>query len=346
MCETCNHITTYQQLRRTDPTKTSVLRATFVRDMNRRFNRIKKLIVESVVKKDCFGLTDKIQTNAAVPANSFKFLTNPQKVEFFMNWLNRQIEQELLTVEFRSQLGQASQAPWTNIYISDSYRRGINTAATQATKAKVPGMQTIEARGGIQAVMSTPFHVDRLGMLYVRIFTELKGITAAMDNQISKVLAQGIADGDSPVAIARKLNKTIGGGLELTVKNAAGIPTRTIPPQVRAVALARTEVIRAHHSATVQEYRNWGVEGVKVKAEWSTAMDDRVCEICAPLEGRIYTLDEIEGMIPFHPNCRCLALPYLPGDSVASGGWNKNPFVKDGTLPKLKGRKFVKPRKN
>ena len=82
-----------------------------------------------------------------------------------------------------------------------------------------------------------------------------------MDTQISKVLAQGIADGDSPAAIARKLNKTIGGGLDLVTKTKAGI-TRTIPAQVRAQTLARTEIIRAHHAATIQEYRNFGMAGV------------------------------------------------------------------------------------
>lgn len=309
MCEACNHIATYQQLRQADPTKTNVQRATFVRDMDRRFNKIKKMIVEAVVTNDCFGLNPKIQVNEGLPKKAFQFSTNPEKVEKFMSWINRQTEQELLTVQFRSQLGQASQAPWTNMYISDSYKRGVDRAAYEAKKGKVPGAKTVAERGGIEAVMGTPIHMDRLGMLYTRTFTELKGITAAMDTQISKVLAQGIADGDSPAAIARKLNKVIGGGLDLTTKTKAGIQ-RTIPAQVRARTLARTEVIRAHHAATIQEYRNFGLAGVKVQAEWSTA-GFNVCDKCASLEGKIYTLDEIEGMIPFHPNCRCIALPTI-----------------------------------
>jgi SPP1 gp7 family putative phage head morphogenesis protein len=86
---------------------------------------------------------------------------------------------------------------------------------------------------------------------------------------------------------------------------------RFIPAQRRAEMLARTEIIRAHHLATIQEYRNWGVLGIYVKGEWKTAGDDRVCSQCASLEGNIYTLDEIESMIPLHPNCRCIALPYI-----------------------------------
>ena len=50
---------------------------------------------------------------------------------------------------------------------------------------------------------------------------------------------------------------------------------------------------------------------VIVKAEWMTAGDDRVCPICASLQGQVFSLDEIEPLIPRHPNCRCIALPLL-----------------------------------
>jgi SPP1 gp7 family putative phage head morphogenesis protein len=70
-------------------------------------------------------------------------------------------------------------------------------------------------------------------------------------------------------------------------------------------------MIRAYHLAAIQEYRNWGAEGVYVMAEWVTAGDDRVCEKCHELEGKRFTLDEIESMIPFHPRCRCIAMPVL-----------------------------------
>jgi very-short-patch-repair endonuclease len=53
----------------------------------------------------------------------------------------------------------------------------------------------------------------------------------------------------------------------------------------------------------VQEYRNWGVEGVRVMAEWVTAGDGRVCPLCAPMDGKVFTIDQIENMIPAHPNC-------------------------------------------
>ena len=62
------------------------------------------------------------------------------------------------------------------------------------------------------------------------------------------------------------------------------------------------------------EYRAAGVEGVEVLAEHLTAGDDRVCNQCAPLEGKRYELDEAEYVIPVHPQCRCVAIPYIPDE--------------------------------
>ena len=151
----------------------------------------------------------------------------------------------------------------------------------------------------MSSVFNAPIHVDRIGLLYTRTFSELKGITQAMDQQISRVLAQGIAEGRNPREIARILNNRV---------DKIGI--------TRARALARTEIIRAHHQATIAEYKQFGVEGVKVKAEWLTA-GYGVCPECSDLEGRVFTLDKIEGMIPLHPNCRCVAIPYLGGNGKA-----------------------------
>ena len=120
-------------------------------------------------------------------------------------------------------------------------------------------------------------------------------------------------DGDGPMAIARKLNKTISGtGKDISMTDTLG---RFIPAERRAKMLARTEIIRAHHMGNIQEYKSWGVLGVKVQAEFRTANDGRECERCSQIAADgPYTLDEIEGMIPAHPNCRCMALPVNPED--------------------------------
>ena len=64
----------------------------------------------------------------------------------------------------------------------------------------------------------------------------------------------------------------------------------------------------ANKLATIQEYKNWGLEGVTVMAEWATAGFD-VCPKCSELQGKVFTIQQIETMIPAHPNCRCCAIP-------------------------------------
>lgn len=291
-----------------DPSRTTTLRNRFVREMRRRFAALIRVIRTSVVDEDCFGL-EKLQAQQLGSAghDMFDFPRTQAKVEGFMQWLRRQVDKGLLETVEIPQMGMAVEQPWTNIYILDSYRRGVMRGRSELRKAGYAA-PTIEQSGGLDAVMSGPFHIDRVGLMYTRAFGELRGITTAMDSQISRVLSQGLIDGDNPRLLARKLVATINGaGIgDLALTDTLG---RFIPALRRAETLARTEVIRAHHMATVQEYKNWEAEGVTVIAEWATAGDDRVCDECANMHGNRYSLREIEHMIPRHPNCRCVALP-------------------------------------
>jgi len=290
------------------PTKTLTLRNAFVSDMNRRFKALTKVIKEAIVDQDCFGLSVSVYAELQPPYyQAFNFPRVQAKVEAFMAWLKIQEERGILETFHSLRTGVSIEEAWTNIYIADSYKRGVARARYEARRSNYE-VPTIETSGGIDAIMSVPFHIDRVGLVFTRAFSELQGITALMDTKISQVLAQGLVDGDGAALIARKLLAVINGsGLgDLGITDSVG---RFIPALRRARTLARTEIIRAHHLANVQEYMNWGILGVQVMAEFSTAGDDRVCTECAGYHGNIYTLKEVEFMIPVHPNCRCIALP-------------------------------------
>lgn len=305
-CTCSNHLILNGSTQQYDPTRTISLRNAFMADLKRRFNLLAREIITSVDTNDCFGLRPSPNTNQIGP-REFEFLSSQAKLDEFMLWLQEQVDRGLLKVREMQQLGQAVNTSWTNLYIEDSYKRGIIRARYEMEKAGYP-VPTLAATGGIMASMSLPFHMDRVGLIYSRAYNELKGITESMSQSMSRILAQGMADGDGPALLARKLvNVITGKGETLAIKDSLG---RTISSEVRAMTMARTEIIRAHHVATINEYRNWGVIGIYVKAEWKTAGDDRVCDECASMEGKTFTLDEIEGMIPLHPNCRCIALPY------------------------------------
>jgi len=295
-----------------DPTHTSALRNAFAQDMKRRFNELAWTVRKAIVMEDVFSLyNDNLQTHQMTTpgAEAFNFERSAEKLNAFMKWLQEQVDKGILDIGTYQQIGSGVDAAWTNLYIFDSYKRGIIRARSELKKAGLD-VPSVDATGGIDIVMGMPMHVDRVGLLFTRVFNDLKGVTTAMDTIISRVLAQGLADGDGPAFLARKLVAAINGtGMgDLAVKDALG---RHMPAMDRAVLIARTEIIRAHHVATIMEYRNWGLEGIRVQAEWSTAGDDRVCPLCAAMEGKVFTLDEIEPLVPLHPGCRCIALPWI-----------------------------------
>jgi len=305
MCEICNN--TIQSNNQYDPTRTLTLRTMFVRNMDKRFNGLVAAVIQKVVKEDFFGLKD-IQTNA-VP---YAFPRSADKVAEFMLWLKGQVDKGILSVNEYEQLGAAIENAWTNMYVTDSYKRGIVRARYELQKAGYD-VPSIETTGGIFVSMNVPLHMDRVGLLYTRVFTDLKGITDEMSVQISKVLSQGMADGEGMLSIAKKLIGTINGtGMgDLGLTDTLG---RFIPAQRRAQILARTEIIRAHHQAMIQEYRNWGSIDLYVMAEMLTAGDNRVCSKCEELAAQSpYTLDAVQNLIPVHPDCRCIALPFEVG---------------------------------
>jgi SPP1 gp7 family putative phage head morphogenesis protein len=300
----------HAQAQQYDPTRTTTLRNTFARKMRKRFRNLRGVIRQAIIEQDCFGMqSDIITQQMAGPGyKAFNFPRSADKVEGFIAWLQQQQQRGILEITGRTQVGAAADAAWTNQYITDSYKRGVHRARYELRAAGYD-VPELESTGGVQASLEAPVHADRLGLLWTRAFNELRGITEAMDQQISRVLAQGIADGDHPRLLARKINAVINGmrGAELGLTDTLG---RWIPAERRAIILARTEIIRAHAEATLNEFDTWRMEGVRLQAEWMTAGDRRVCPRCetAALDGP-YTIEQARGMIPLHPQCRCTWLP-------------------------------------
>jgi SPP1 gp7 family putative phage head morphogenesis protein len=310
-----NDLTTYRPVdiyssaAKVDPTRTTTLRNLFVSAMDKRFNALCVAIANMIVTEDCFGLEPSpLAGNKA----QFAFPRSAEKVQAFMEWLQKQVDKGLLSVSEFQRVGDSIDKAWQNLYIIDSYKRGVIRARSELQKAGYD-VPSIDQTGGVEMSMMVPLHMDTVGLLFTRVYSELKGITDAMDSIISQILAQGIADGDGPILLARKIVSAINGtGLgDMGIFDKLG---RFIPAKRRATILARTEVIRAHHQATIQEYRNWGVWGVNVQAEFVTAGDDRVCGKCEELTlNNPYTLDAAMNLIPVHPQCRCVCLPFEVG---------------------------------
>lgn len=276
-------IQTHARLSRQDPTKTTVLRRRFERDLVRRFRRLIDEIKTGLVDNDALGL----RTNAPMP--TFDFPTRQRKVAAFMQWLKRSENELILEVIEGTPIESAAQRAWTKVYLQSAYQRGLAQASATVESQGVEISQRF-----VDAGFFRPIHADAAGLIYIRAFSDLKGITSAMDAAISRTLSQAMIEGRGMEYTARQIVKQVEG---------VGI--------VRARVLARTETIRAHATATLNTYEEIGAKGVSLMSEFSTAGDAAVCPKCEALEGTKYTIEEARGIIPVHPNCRCTWLPVV-----------------------------------
>lgn len=258
----CKLMTMAEKSKR-DPTRTKTLRDEFEADVSRRFRDLSK------------------RAEAYVKSERFEFTRDKDKIPQFRKWLREQ-NAEVLEIGAGN---LSSEVDWANKYINRAYGAGVNSSASKLRKAGA-----LVEPSFVGGAFNRPIHADRLGIIYTRTYTELEGISAAVDTQLSRILADGVGT-LAPAAIARQVTAAI-----------TGIGTK------RAKMLVRTEVINAHAEATLNAYTEAGLEGVEVEPEWLTAVG--ACDLCLQLQSRgPYTIQEARGLIPVHPNCKCSWAP-------------------------------------
>lgn len=75
---------------------------------------------------------------------------------------------------------------------------------------------------------------------------------------------------------------------------------------------AQDNVYAAYATGQVAAIKNLPIQAVSVIVEWqvrrdnSGKIDSKVCPLCKILDGHVFTPDQIEGLLPRHPNCRCV----------------------------------------
>lgn len=332
---------------RLDPTRTTMEVNALVADMGRRFAMLRRAIHELVVVEDAFGFDADAMatargatfapTTATVSAVSFDMVTNTRwrfetddaKLTAYQSWLHEEVKAGLLEVDAKN-----GNTPWLQPYIKNTYQKGITRAYTDTNKLGPESMPFME--GGkaqfVKTAFNSPVAESKLRTLSTRSFAQLKGITADMDKEMSRVLAQGMAQGKGAKAIAKDLENSVS-GLE----------------KKRARVIARTELAYAHNEGQLDSFEMMNMENVGVMAEWSTAHDGLVCPICAPLEGVVISIKEARGLLPRHPNCRCAWIPGSVGEH--KGGTTKTKWAgpeqgleAPGTAPtgKVTGQKYSK----
>ena len=278
-----------------DPTRTITLRKQWIAEINSRYGKLKKAITEYVVEQNTLGGHEKAAEPphevVAMAAPKYVYEDSAAKIDGFMGWLDQQVQSGILVSARRGGgvVGYGNRL-WSDVFIESAYQRGIAQARADlnGVGADLPDM------GPVSAAFNRPFHADRVAILYTRAFNGMKGVTEAMKSQMSDVLAQGMAEGRSPYDIAYKLRDRA---------DKIGI--------TRSRLIARTEVVRAHNVAALNEYEALeGVVGEKIYVQWWTALDERVRATHKARHARRYSRETAQGLIG-EPNCRCSLLPWL-----------------------------------
>jgi len=271
-----------------DPTRTSLIRKKFAADIRRRL-RILIADVREFMRVDGLGLQERRPLAIFnVQPREFQFLTDENKLKAFNDWFRQQVDARVFSVP----AGTPPNQPWMAEYVESAYRRGLMNAYLAAGGAGAIGGAS--AAAFLRDSFGQPVAMDKVRLLAMRTYESLRGVTATMSADMSRILSQGMIDGTSPSVLAREMSSRIQ-GLERT----------------RALLIARTEIIHAHAEGNLDAYQRLGVERLGVKIEWSTAGDLRVCPQCASMEGQVFTVAEARGLIPLHPGCRCAWVPHV-----------------------------------
>jgi hypothetical protein len=223
--------------------------------------------------------------------DNYDFPTDDAKLRGFMQWLKDQVDRGILTTDEGME-----KLPWCSKYIGSAYKKGMIRAYLDSHKkelGKSPDYYKGTQAQFLESSFDTPETVDKLRLLYTRSYEQLKGVTATMAQQMSRVLATGIVQGQHPMAVARTLANTI-----------TGISRQ------RARTISRTEIMHAHAEGQLDGFEDMGIQRLGVDIEFETIAGEDgdpdtfgVCPECAELQGEVFTVAEARGIIPVHPNC-------------------------------------------
>jgi len=289
-----------------DPTNTEQIRERFVREVRRRFKRLRGRVREAVgYEDDVLHLSE--GSRLADADDVERFPTDSGKTRAFIKWLRDKLDADILEPATRKEVQNGEH--WTAPYIRAAAGRAWQNATDRLQEK---GVSVSEE--AIEDVFRAGVPRRQLRKLYTRVYENLESVTTEAAPQVREILTQSLAEGVNPREAARRLTKEI-----RTIEN------------TRATVLARTETIFSYSEMSVTRYEQAGVETVQ-HGEWIATDDDRTCPICERLDGREIPIGDVRDatftfepdddqpdhlageyrmMPPAHPSGRCALLPVI-----------------------------------
>lgn len=128
--------------------------------------------------------------------------------------------------------------------------------------------------------------------------------------RLQRALNTGVRQGEGVQDIMRRVRDTLGVETDRRMGYRANF--------YRVQTITRTYVMSASNIGAADVYR--ANADVLTGSEHLTARDERVCAVCAGLDGTFYPLSVGWGDLPpnnTHPNCRCTVIPVIKDDYLS-----------------------------
>jgi SPP1 gp7 family putative phage head morphogenesis protein len=135
----------------------------------------------------------------------------------------------------------------------------------------------------VRALVEEPWCAD--GLSYsARIWNNMALLKTTLDEELSKC----VITGSSTISLTKVLEQRFG------------------VARYNASRVARAEIAHVQNKAAQMRYKEAGV----TQLEFYATEDERECEECGAMHGKIFSIDE-DNIAPLHPFCRCTLLPVL-----------------------------------
>ena len=222
----------------------------------------------------------------------------------------------------------------------DRYGKQLGKALVKGDSEAAPGMRDYAVREFENGGADLPEAVQ------VRNQPVPKSVEMALRSRVNNMTldkmfnVSGKAKGEAPIlkALFKTVDTRVRGGiirgdttqaiadLMATDVTTAGIPgvklTAPVAKQIQsqAMTIARTATQDMARQVKEQVYQQNKAATEGMVWQWSTALDSRTCETCAPMDGQRWEQgDSSRPNWPIHPNCRCQSMLIDPEDDFWNG---------------------------
>lgn len=270
-------VTVRRSLSRLDPTRTVTLRKAFLRELKQRLLEFRRNVSVGVLAGNLLGL--------ATNAEEFRFLSIVEKAEAFKKWVQGQF--------LSAVLGLSGAAGWWRNYTTDGYSKGLGrayAAVKPIPQDELPLFQRPGQEDFVRISMQSRRGLDALDALDAKSRLDLGKLGEDVATNAVRMM----------LAFPDKSASFLESGLDEMFDDVF---------DTKSKAIVNTNIVSAHAEGQLDGYELLGVDEVEAEVEWVTAGDNKVCSRCSAMSGKVYKVEESHGLIPLHPNCRCMWRP-------------------------------------